>query len=313
MKYAFQIDPLSSLNLKIDSSWLLIKEAFARGLVFYFTPSDVFWKNGELYSYAYRVRAVNDNSYELEDLALISLTEMDVIFIRQDPPYDMNYLTYTYLLEKISSQVLILNDPRAIRNFPEKLSVLNYPDLIPSTLITSSILEVEKFLVEHHKIVIKPLYSFAGNGVFYLEQDDYNLSVIIDSLLKLYRSPIIAQQYIPISSGDKRIIIVDGEVAGIYARLPKSGDIRANVAQGGIAMPCNLSEQDHKICEALVPMLRENNLFLVGVDVIEGCLMEINVTSPTGLVAIKDYTGIDPSKLIFNKISDKLTYSCNKN
>ncbi len=308
MKFAFQMDPLSSINFKSDSTWQLIKEACKRGEVYYFTPKELFWQNGELLANIQQLAISKDDSYHLNEVKPTSLAEMDVIFIRQDPPYDMNYLTTTYLLEKLGSQVLFVNDPKAIRNFPEKISILDYPNLIPPTLITSSALDAKAFAKNYAKVVIKPLYSFAGTDVFCLKADDINFTGITDNLVNIHKTPFIVQEFIPeIKFGDKRVILVDGEPIGAFARKPSDESIKSNIAAGGTAHPTVLNERDLEICKAISPMLIKNGLFLVGIDIIDKYLIEINVTSPTGLVPIENFYKTAVVNLIFDKIENKIS------
>ena len=314
LRYAFQMDPLSGLNFSTDSTWQLIKEAHLRGEAYYFSPKDLFWKNGDLFANSQKIHITKDG-YKLDNVELLLLKQLDVIFIRQDPPYDMNYLTSTYLLEKISDQVLILNDPTAIRNFPEKISVLDYPEFIPPTLITSSKTEALKFAQDYDKVILKPLYSYAGTDIFCLKHDDDKFFTIIEQLLNIHKTPFIVQKFIPeITSGDKRIILVDGKAVGGYTRLPEANNFVANAACGGQTIPTELTDIDKKICAALAPMLIKNNLFLVGIDVIAGYLTEINVTSPTGIVTIEQFSCQKITKSIFDIINDKkLTKNPRKN
>ncbi len=306
-KLAFQMDPLESIKFAGDSTWQLMLEGANRGKIYHFTPDDLIWMNGELLANMRQVIIHKDESYRIEESKLTNLAEMDVLFIRQDPPYDMGYLTTTYLLEKIADKVLMINNPKSIRNFPEKISVLDYPELTAPTLITYSIKEAIYFAKQYNKVVIKPLYSFAGNDVFCLNYDDINFANIIDNLIQIHKAPVIIQEFISkVSFGDKRIILVDGEAVGSFIRRPKDNDFRANLACGGEALPSELTEEDRKICLALKPMLVDNGLFLVGIDVIDGYLTEINVTSPTGIMQIKNYNNPQIVLDIWNKIYEKL-------
>ena len=302
MKIAFQMNPMNELNFTTDTSWQLMLEGALRGEVYHFTPRNLSWNNGELVADVQKVK-IKGSSYDLGEYKRINLAEMDVIFIRQDPPYDMGYLTTTYMLEKISDQVLIINNPKAIRDFPEKISVLDYLDFIPPTLISYSVDEARDFAKNYNKVILKPLYSFAGNDVFCVNANDINFSNIMSNLIEIYKAPVIVQEFLEgIKNGDKRIILVDGDPVGSYLRMPKADDIRANLACGGTAVPSELSERDIKICQAIKPCLVKNGLFLVGIDVISGYITEINITSPTGIVAIKSFCNDNIVKEIWNKI-----------
>ena len=307
MKFAFQMDPIETLNFSSDSSWQLMLEAARRGEVYYFTPKNLFWLNGEILADIQKVE-IKDNNYSLGEVKRINLVEMDVIFIRQDPPYDMAYLTTTYLLEKISDQTLIINSPKAIRDFPEKISVLDYLDFIPPTLITYSETRAKEFAKNHDKVILKPLYSFAGSDVFCVTVNDKDFSKIMGKLIKAYQTPVIVQKFIEgITEGDKRIILVNGDPVGCYLRLPKSGDIIANTACGGKAVPSELTAQDIKICTAIKSKLVENGLFLAGIDVIAGYLTEINITSPTGITILQKFYDSKITEEIFNRIEKRLS------
>ncbi len=307
MKIAFQMDPMDGLKFASDSSWQLMMEASKRGMVYHYTPQDLSWHNGELLALTRQVD-IKDETYQLADPKTINLATMDVIFIRQDPPYDMRYLTTTYLLEKIAKQVLLINNPTAIRNFPEKISVLDYQDLIPPSLITYSCREAKAFAQNYQQVIVKPLYSFAGSDVFCLAFNDLNFANIIDNLIQIYQAPVIIQKFIPeVSLGDKRIILVEGEPVGAFIRRPATGDIRANLACGGQAYPTELTDQEKKICQIIKPMLVKNGLFLVGIDVIAGYLTEINITSPTGIVQVQKYGNAKVTQDILNLITNKIS------
>jgi glutathione synthase len=307
IKTAFQMDSLDTLKFASDSTWQLMIEGSKRGIIYHFTPKDLIWLNDRVMAYLSQVHINNDLTFKLDNANLIDLTEMDILFIRQDPPYDMKYLTGTYLLEKISKQVLMINNPTAIRNFPEKLSVLDYPSLTPKTLITYNHLNAKAFASSFDKVIIKPLYGFAGSDVFCLKHDDLNFINIIDNLIQIHKTPVIIQEFIPeVSQGDKRIILVDGEPVGAFLRIPKTGDIRANLACGGTAIFCDITDSDLNICKLIKPKLVENGLFFVGIDVIAGYLTEINTTSPTGLVPIQQYSNPNITSNIWDKILNKL-------
>lgn len=306
MKIAFQMNPMESLDFTSDSSWQMMKEGSKRGEIYHFIPKNLSWQEGKILAKVNKVN-IDDNKYYSEESKVIDLTEMDVIFIRQDPPYDMEYLTTTYLLEKITHQVLILNDPKAIRDFPEKISILDYPDIIPRSLVTSNLSQAIDFSKKHNKVILKPLYSFAGNDVFCLKFDDINFSNIFYNLISIYKAPLIVQEFLSsISDGDKRIILVDGDPVGAFTRIPKEGEIRANLACGGKSIPTELTLREKEICKIIKPKLLDNNLFLVGIDVIGGYLTEINVTSPTGIVSIQNFHNPHIVEDIWNRIEQKI-------
>ena len=307
MKIAFQMDPLDNINFASDTTWQLIIEAVNRGIVYHYTPAQLSWHDGKLLAHARQVHIAKDHSYTLLDQQVIDLSEMDVIWVRQDPPYDMAYLTTTYLLEKVADQVLIINNPKAIRNFPEKISVLDYPDLIPPTLITYDYQEAMDFAKKYDRAIIKPLYSFAGSDVFCLAHNDINFANVMTNLIQIHKTPVIIQKFIPeVTLGDKRIILVNGEPVGAFIRKPKAGDIRANLACGGEAIPSDITDHELKICQAIRPKLVENGLFFVGIDVIAGYLTEINVTSPTGVVKIQAYSNPKIVTDVWDAIEDHI-------
>jgi glutathione synthase len=307
MKFAFLMDPIDSIKFVSDSTWQLMLEAVTRGEVYYFTPLNLFWRNNELLAQIQKV-TISNNEYYLSGIKTVSLEEMDVIFIRQDPPYDMNYLTTTYLLEKLSPKVLLLNNPKAIRDFPEKISILDYPNLIPPTLITSCINEAKSFAKKYDKVILKPLYSFAGNDIFCSSYNSDDLLNIANKLLESHKAPFIVQEFIPkVKLGDKRVILVDGKPIGVFIRKPEDGSIKSNLACGGTAYPTELNARDIQICQEIAPKLVKNGLFLVGIDIIDIFLTEINVTSPTGLVLIKEFKKEPITNLIFSLIEDKVS------
>ncbi len=313
MKFAFQMDPLHGLNFNTDSTWQLILEASKRGDVYYFSPYDLYWRNGELLANTQKITISKNHDFSLGEIKVTNLNQMDVIFIRQDPPYDMNYLTSTYLLEKLSNQVLLINSPKAIRDFPEKISVLDHLDLIPPTLITSSFKEAKSFSKNYNKVIVKPLYSFAGNDIFCLEAEDINFSSIVDNLNQIHKAPFIVQEFIPqVKHGDKRIILVNGKPVGSFLRTPSDASIKSNLACGGTASSTELNDRDLYICEKIAPMLIKNDLFLVGIDVIDKYLTEINVTSPTGLVMIQKFHNKSVTASIFDQIHIKVNRNLTK-
>ena len=293
MKIAFQANSIEQICTKTDSTWRLIEESLLKGYeVFHFKPRDVFWQN-ELFCYA---TSIHSNC-----LTLVKLDQMDVIFIRQNPPFDIAFFTSLQLLEKIADKVLILNNPKAIHLFPEKISVLDFPELIPPTLITYNEQQARDFAKNYPKIILKPLYSYASKDVFHLSEQDEEFSYVVEYLLEVYRAPFIVQKAIcKPDEPDKRIILIDGEpIAALMMYECKDNGYKA---QAGI-----ISDNDKKICNYLSPMLKANNLFFVGIDIINDYLIEINITSPTGIVEIEKFFQINIAETILDKIENKLT------
>ena len=233
----------------------------------------------------------------------VDLSEFDVVWLRQDPPFDMGYITATHLLEMVQAETLVVNDPAEVRNAPEKLFVLRYPDLMPPTLVTRSLDEAMDFRTRHGAVVVKPLYGNAGTAVFLIDENDGNLSALVELFGTVWNEPFMVQAFLPqVSEGDKRIVLVDGQPTGAINRLPKSGEIRSNLAAGGQAQPTELTARETEICAVIGPELRARGLVFVGIDVIAGYLTEINVTSPTGIVAIDRFNGTDTPALIWDAI-----------
>lgn len=286
LKIAIQMDPVESINIDSDSSFALALEAETRGhSVYYYQPKDLCMHNGRLKAAlkAIKFKREKGNHFTLGAEIFSSFTEIDVVLMRQDPPFDMNYLTYTYFLERMPKNVLVLNNPREVRNCPEKLFVLNFSQFMPPTLISANYDEVEEFFHENQDIIIKPLYAHGGADINRVNKPDA-LAPIFHTIMQQYKAPLIAQKFLPeVAKGDKRIIFIDGEVVGAINRLPPAGEIRSNTARGGTALKTELSARDKEICKALGPELKKRGLILVGIDVIGGYLTEINVTSPTGL------------------------------
>jgi glutathione synthase len=295
---AFQMDPIESINIDTDSSFVMALEAQRRGhRLFHYHPRDMSLRNSVLSA---RVRPLtverrHGAHFTLGEPVIVDLKGMDIILMRQDPPFDMAYITATHLLEHVQSQVLVLNDPVHVRNAPEKLFVTHFPELMPPTLITSDRQAILDFRAEHRDIIVKPLFGNGGAGVFHLKPDDENLGSLLEMFTQLYREPVIAQKYLPeIREGDKRIILIDGEPAGAVSRLPQDGEARANFHAGGTARKTSLTAREREICAAIGPVLRQRGLVFVGIDVIGDYLTEINVTSPTG---IQEINRLDDSQL----------------
>jgi len=309
-KIAFQMDPLDSINIKTDSTYVLALEAQKRGYqLFHYLPENLIYENGKLFAYGNIFRLFsNQKKFFIEGkLQRVFLEKYDVILVRQDPPFNMNYLTATYLLETILNKTLILNDPRSIRDNPEKLSMFNFPKIIPPTLISKNIEQCFNFHKKYKQTIIKPLYGNGGEGIAKLEGTNINLKKKILKLINKYKKPIVVQKYLSeIKEGDRRIILIDGEYVGSVARIPKKGSVTANFHTGGKAKKVGLTRKDKKICNILKPYLKKNKLFFAGIDVIGNYLTEINVTSPTGIQEINRLNGVKLEKIFWDKIEKKL-------
>ncbi|MBZ0216527.1 MAG: glutathione synthase, partial [Fimbriimonadaceae bacterium] len=304
------MDPVSSINISGDSTFALLLEAKKRGHeIFYYLPRDLSLLDGRVVARGATldVRDKKDAHFSLSDERLEPLEEQNVVLLRQDPPFDMNYITTTHILERIHPKTLVVNDPGHVRNAPEKILVTEFPDLMPPTLITHDRILIDEFRAAHKDIIIKPLYGNGGAGVFRLRQDDSNLASLLETFDQLYPEPFIVQQYLPaVRAGDKRIILVDGEAAGAINRVPAEGETRSNMHVGGRPEPIELSPRDREICAAIGPELKKRGLIFVGIDVIGDVLTEINVTSPTGIREISKFGGGDIAALIWDAIESKL-------
>lgn len=313
LRVAVQMDPLEKINISGDSTFALMLKAQALGHeVYYYAPEDLSYAQGRLWTMGYPVtlKAIEGDHYSFGEPRILDLgRDMDVVLMRQDPPFDLGYITATHLLERIQGETLVVNDPASVRNAPEKMWVLDFAQFMPPTAITRSLGLARKFLAEQGEIVIKPLHGFAGGSVFRIGPDGRNLASLIELFNKTYREPHVLQKFIPeISEGDKRIVLVDGEIAGSINRVPGEGEIRSNLAVGGTAAKSELTDREKEICAVLGPKLRSRGLLFVGIDVIGGrWLTEINVTSPTGIVAIDRFNGTDTPALIWAAISRKLS------
>ncbi|MGW8189485.1 glutathione synthase [Sphingomonas hankookensis] len=309
---AVQMDPLAGINIAGDSTFALMLSAQARGhRLFHYAPEDLNQSGDRVWTQARPVtvqRVVGDH-FAFGDAVSLDLGEQaDVVLMRQDPPFDLGYITATHLLERISDRTLVVNDPASVRNAPEKLFVLDYQRFMPPTLITRSVDEARKFLNEHGSIVVKPLHGNGGKAIFKIDADAQNLSSLIEVFNTAYREPHMVQAFLPaVAKGDKRIVLVDGEVAGAVNRLPGAGEIRSNLAVGGTAAKTELTDKEREICAALGPELKRRGLIFVGIDVIGGeWLTEINVTSPTGIVAIEKFDGTDVAGMIWDAIEARV-------
>lgn len=309
---AVQMDPIESINITGDSSFALMLAAQARGhRLFHYTADALNYSDGRLWARAHpvRVQRVKGDHFRFGEPVSLDLGETaDVVLMRQDPPFDLGYITATHLLERISDRTLVVNDPASVRNAPEKVWVLDFARFMPPTLVTRSLDEARAFLAEHGAIVVKPLHGNGGKAIFKVEQDGANLSALIEVFNMTWREPHMIQAFLPdVAKGDKRIVLVDGEVAGAINRLPGEGEIRSNLAVGGSAEKTVLSPREQEICAALAPELKRRGLIFVGIDVIGGeWLTEINVTSPTGIVAIEAFDGTDVAGMICDAIEARV-------
>jgi glutathione synthase len=306
---AVQMDHVSGINIAGDSTFAMSLEAQARGYkLFHYTPDRLSFRDDKLYAAVEPMvlRDVKGDHYELGAPERIDLSTMDVVLLRQDPPFDMSYITSTHLLERIHPKTLVVNDPAWVRNSPEKIFVTEFSDLMPKTLITKDPGEIRRFRDEMGDIILKPLYGNGGAGVFHSTKDDRNLSSLLEMFGQLFREPFIAQQYLPdVRKGDKRIILVDGEFAGAINRVPAEHDSRSNMHVGGRAEPTELTAREKEICGRIGPALRERGFLLVGIDVIGDYMTEINVTSPTGIREVKKFGGVDIASLLWEAIERK--------
>ncbi len=309
---AVQMDPLDSINIAGDSTFALMLSAQDRGhTLFHYSAEDLNYRDGRVWAKAHPVtvqRVVGDHFSVGEPVNLDLGDEADVVLMRQDPPFDLGYITATHLLERIADKTLVVNDPAQVRNAPEKVFVLDYPQFMPPTLVTRSLNEARKFLAEHGAIVIKPLHGNGGKAIFKVESDGANLSALMEVFNMTWREPHMVQAFLPdVAKGDKRIVLIDGEVAGAINRLPGEGEIRSNLAVGGSAEKSELTDKEREICAVLGPELKKRGLLFVGIDVIGGTwLTEINVTSPTGIVAISNFDGTDLAGMIWDAIEAKV-------
>jgi glutathione synthase len=313
LRVAFQMDPLEKINISGDSTFALMVSAQARGHTLYHYLADALtYADGRLYAGAHEVEVqpVAGDHFRLGEFTILDLgADIDVVMMRQDPPFDLGYITATHLLERIQSETLVVNDPAAVRNAPEEIWVLDFARFMPPTAITRSLGVAHKFLAEHGEIVIKPLHGNAGKAVFKVGRDGGNLAPLMELFNASYLEPHVLQAFLPeVAEGDKRIVLVDGEVAGAINRRPAQGDIRSNLAAGGTAEASELTQTEREICAALAPELKRRGLLFVGIDVIGGrWLTEINVTSPTGIVAIDKFNGTDTPALIWDAIEQRLS------
>jgi glutathione synthase len=306
MRVAFQMDPITGVDIDGDSTFRIAVEAQERGHeLFVYTPDALIYRDGRVMARAQpaTLRRERGNHVTLGAAELLDLGQVDVVWLRQDPPFDMAYITSTHLLDMIHPDTLVVNDPFWVRNYPEKLLVLTFPDLTPPTMIARDLASIRAFKEEHGDVILKPLYGNGGAGVFRLDPNDRNLSSLHELFTGISREPLIVQKYLPaVTKGDKRIILVDGEPIGAINRVPADGETRSNMHVGGRPEKVALSDRDREICAAIGPLLREKGQVFVGIDVIGDWLTEINVTSPTGLQELERFDGTNGAGLIWDAI-----------
>jgi len=309
MKIAFQMDPIGPIDINADSTFRIAEEAQVRGHeLFYYTPDRLSYVEGRVMARGWplQVQRVEGNHFELGDEETVDLSQVDVVWLRQDPPFDMFYITTTHLLQRLTPGTLVVNDPFWVRNYPEKLLILDFPDLMPPTAIARDLETIRAFKAAHGNVILKPLYGNGGAGVFHLPEADRNLSALHELFTGFSREPLIVQKYLPeIKKGDKRVILVDGEPVGAINRIPGQGETRSNMHVGGRPEKVDLTPRDREICEAIGPLLREKGQIFVGIDVIGDYLTEINVTSPTGIQELERFDGINVAAKIWEAIEDR--------
>ena len=312
LRVAVQMDPLEGIGIAGDSTFALMLKAQELGhKLYHYLAEDLTYEEGRLYAGVREVtvQPVAGNHFTVGEFAILDLgRDVDVVLMRQNPPFDLGYITATHLLERIRGETLVVNDPAAVRDAPEKVWVLDFARFMPPTMVTRSVGAAKQFLARHGDIVLKPLHGFAGGSVFRIGREGANLSALMELVNATYREPHMLQAFLPeVADGDKRIVLVDGEVAGAINRRPGSGEFRSNLAVGGTAEAAELTETEREICAALGPQLKRRGLLFVGIDVIGGrWLTEINVTSPTGIVAIDQFNGTDTPGLIWQAIERRL-------
>jgi glutathione synthase len=309
-KIAIQMDPLESINIKTDSTYILALEAQKRGYrLFHYLPENLIYENGRVSALGNVFKLFPNKKifFKKSKTQKIFLDDCDVVLVRQDPPFNLSYITATYLLELVSDKTLILNDPKSIRDNPEKLSMFNFKNIIPPTLISKNMEQCFNFQKKYKKTIIKPLYGNGGEGISKLEGNNALLKRKILKLISRYKQPIVIQKYLKeIKEGDRRIILIDGEYVGSVARIPKKGSVTANFHTGGTAKKVGLVKRDKKICTILKPFLKKKKLFFTGVDVIGNYLTEINITSPTGIQEINKLNGVKLEEFFWDKVEQKL-------
>jgi glutathione synthase len=311
MKIAFQMDPIGDVDINADSSFRLAEEAQTRGhTLFFYGPDQLAYQEGRITArgHDFTVKRVQDDHVELGPLREVNLADFDVVWLRQDPPFDMHYITSTHLLDRLAPGTLVVNDPFWVRNYPEKLMVLDFPDLTPPTTVSRDLETIKAFKDKHGDVIVKPLYGNGGAGVFLLTKDDRNLSSLYELFTGFSREPLIVQKFLPaVSKGDKRVILVDGECVGAINRVPAAGETRSNMHVGGRPEKVGLTDRDLEICARIGPLLKEKGQVFVGIDVIGDYLTEINVTSPTGIQELERFDGVNIAGKIWDAIEAKRT------
>lgn len=310
LNVAVQMDPIDRISIAADSTFRLMEDAQARGhRLFYYTPDRLALDEGRVTARGWpvEVRRVEGDHFTLGAEQEIDLATQDVVLLRQDPPFDMGYITTTHILERLSPGTLVVNDPFWVRNYPEKLLVLRFPELTPPTVVARDLATLRAFKARHSDIILKPLYGNGGAGVFRLDPNDRNFASLYELFTGINREPLIAQKFLPaVSKGDKRVILVDGEPIGAINRVPQAGETRSNMHVGGRPEPVGLTARDREICAAIGPLLREKGQVFVGIDVIGDWLTEINVTSPTGLQELERFDGTNGAGLIWEAIERRV-------
>ncbi|MCZ4266291.1 glutathione synthase [Tritonibacter mobilis] len=310
MKIAFQMDPIMGVDINADSSFRLAEEAQKRGHeLFYYGPDQLAYQEGRITARGHDmvVQRVAGTPAKLGELREVDLAEFDVVWLRQDPPFDMHYITSTHLLDRLKDDVLVVNDPFWVRNYPEKLLVLDFPELTPPTTIARDLDTIKAFKAKHGDVILKPLYGNGGAGVFRLDANDRNLSSLHELFTGFSREPLIVQKFLPdVSNGDKRVILVDGEPVGAINRVPAAGETRSNMHVGGRPEKIGLTDRDLEICAAIGPLLKERGQVFVGIDVIGDYLTEINVTSPTGIQELERFNGVNIAEKVWEAIEARV-------
>lgn len=309
LKIAFQMDPIGPIDIDADSTFRIAEEAQARGhSLFYYTPDKLAYDQGRVTAKGWplTVQRVKGDHFQLGDEQVVDLAEFDVVWLRQDPPFDMGYITTTHILDMIHPKTMVVNDPFWVRNYPEKLLVLNFPDLTPPTMIARDLETLKQFRAQHGDVILKPLYGNGGAGVFKLKAGDSNLASLHELFAGINREPLIMQQFLPdVAKGDKRVILVDGEPVGAINRVPAAGETRSNMHVGGRPEKVDLTDRDREICARIGPLLREKGQIFVGIDVIGDWLTEINVTSPTGIQELERFDGVNIAEKIWQAIETR--------
>jgi len=310
LKVAIQMDPIESVNINADSTFVLALEAQRRGYTLYhYLPRKLSLREGRVTARAraLKVRRELGNHFEMGPEEELNLREVDVVLMRQDPPFDMAYITATHILEHIHPKTLVVNDPVHVRNAPEKLFVTHFEGVLPPTLITADVEEIKAFRRDHKDIIVKPLYGNGGAGVFHIRPDDENLGALLEMFTTTWREPVIVQRYVPeVRQGDKRIILVDGKAVGAINRVPAAGEARSNMHVGGRPEKTLLTKREQEICDIIGPALKERGLLFTGIDVIGNYLTEINVTSPTGIQEINRFDGTALEATVWDAIEARL-------